>query len=186
MEKHPILQNDILRYKKNKFAANFALLALVFNCLYFIHLYAVHQADIYTVLIGGSVILNLFVLLAGFYSSEGIKGYKKVFAYPLFVLGGVQIVRIFIYPTIGLAKGWLTGNFMLGISMTPAANFIVMTLWLALSAACFIVSGVYGFIIARKLEKFQAQLDNGEIDIDQVLAEVTDGNSVVQQEANNG
>ena len=33
--KHSVLQDDILRYKKNKFAGNFALLALVFNCFIF-------------------------------------------------------------------------------------------------------------------------------------------------------
>ena len=65
-EINPVIQDDILRYKKNKFAANFALLALVFNCLYFMLFYSINITGLYTILLGLSVIANLFILLIGF------------------------------------------------------------------------------------------------------------------------
>ena len=70
MEKNPVLQDDILRYKKNKFASGFALLALVFNCLYFALLYSILSTDLYKLQLGFSVIINLLVLLIGFYASR--------------------------------------------------------------------------------------------------------------------
>ncbi len=167
-----IVQDDILRYKKNKFAAMLALLALVFNCLYFMLFYSVNQNTLYTMLIGGSVILNLLVLLMGFFASEGIKGYNKKFSYLLLGLGVVQFVRIFIYPTIGMANGWLEGNFYFEIPMSSAANGTFFIIYLALSSACFIGSAVHGYIVASRLEAFQAKIDSGEINIDETLKEM--------------
>ena len=121
MEKNPVIQGDILRYKKNKFAASFALLALVFNCLYFTVLYAICTAELYRLAIGVSVILNLVILLSGFYASEGIKGYNKKFAIVLLVLAVIQIIRVFYYPVVGATKGWLNyDNLYFGIKMTAA------------------------------------------------------------------
>ncbi|MDE6690781.1 MAG: hypothetical protein K2K04_02310 [Clostridia bacterium] len=171
-EKNPILQDDILRYKKNKLAANLALLAIVFNCLYFMILYSVHATKIYTFVVGGSVILNLLVLLIGFFASEGIKGYNKKFTIVLFVLAAVQIARIFVYPTIGMAKGWLKGNFYLGIKMTEALNGVVMIVFLVASAACFILSGIYGYIMAQRLEKFTKKIESGELSVEETLKEL--------------
>lgn len=173
MDNRSVLQDDILRYKKNRFASSFALLALVFNCLYFTILYAICITDLYKVALGFSVIINLLVLLAGFYASEGIKGYNKKFSIVLIVLAVVQIIRIFYYPVIGAAKGWLNdNNHYFGISMNGAANTTLMIIYLAASAACFIVSAVQGYIVARRLEVFQKQLDNGEVSVEASLAEI--------------
>lgn len=173
MEKNSVLQDDILRYKKNRFASSFALLALVFNCLYFTILYAICATDLYRVALGFSVIVNLLVLLAGFYASEGIKGYNKKFSIVLIVLAVVQIIRIFYYPVIGASKGWLDdGNHYFGITMNGAANTTLMIIYLVGSAACFIVSAVQGFIVARRLEVFQKKLENGEISVEATLAEI--------------
>ena len=173
MDNRSILQDDILRYKKNKFASSFAILALVFNCLYFTILYAVCSTDLYKVALGFSVIVNLLVLLTGFYASEGIKGYNKKFAIVLIVLAAVQIIRIIYYPIVGAAKGWIADdNHYFGITMNKAANSTLMVIYLAGSAACFIVSAVQGFIVARRLEVFQKKLDDGEISVEATLAEI--------------
>ena len=37
--KNPVIQNDIMRYKKNKLASLLAIAGLVFGCVYFIVLY---------------------------------------------------------------------------------------------------------------------------------------------------
>lgn len=173
MDKISVIQDDILRYKKNKFASSFAILALVFNCLYFTLLYAVCETALYKVALGFSVIVNLLVLLTGFYASEGIKGYNKKFSIVLIVLAAVQVIRIIYYPIIGVAKGWLADdNHYFGISMNNTANSILMIIYLAASAACFIVSAVQGFIVARRLEVFQKKLDDGEVSVETAIAEI--------------
>lgn len=198
MDNNSIIRDDILRYKKNKFASSFALLALVFNCLYFSVIYAISAVQsMFDVWMGISVIVNLLVLLMGFYASEGVKGYNKNFAYVLFALAVLQLVRIIYYPSIGMAKEWLVGNFFFGITMTNASNGVLMIVFLVASAACFIVSAVHGFIVARKLESFQKKLDNGEVSIENALAEVEaaesgvaivdgDAGKLSSEEVNNG
>lgn len=114
-----IIQTDIYRYKKNKLAANLALLGLVFNCLYIMLLYGIKLANagddtktrFVSLTIGFSVILTLVVLLATFLASEGIKGYNKKYTIILFVLAAFQIFRIFGYPLYGLRNGLLTVNY---------------------------------------------------------------------------
>ena len=171
--KNPIIQDDILRYKKNKFASSFALLALVFNCLYFTVLYAVCNSTMYKPSIGYSVVVNLFVLLIGFYSSEGIKGYNKKFSIVLLVLGVVQALRIIYYPVVGLSSGWINdSNHYFGIVMTGKSNAALMIIYLAASAACFVLSAVQGYIVAKRLEIFQKKLDDGEVSIDKTLKDL--------------
>ena len=175
MEKNPVLQDDILRYKKNKFASGFALLALVFNCLYFALLYSILSTDLYKLQLGFSVIINLLVLLIGFYASEGIKGYNKKFSIVLIVLAAVQLLRIIYYPGIGAAKNWLRdSNIYFGVIMNNSTNATMMIIYLVASAACFIVSAVQGFIVARRLEVFQKKLDNGEVSVEETLKEINE------------
>lgn len=171
-DSNPVLQDDILRYKKNKFASGFALLALVFNCLYFMLFYSVNNSSLYVLLLGLSVIVNLFVLLFGFFCSEGIKGYNDKFAYILFVLAAVQIVRIFIFPLRGLKNDWLWGNFYFGVEMKSPLQGTILIIFLVASAACFTVAGVQGLIMALRLKKFQKKIDNGEISVEETLKQV--------------
>ncbi len=187
VEKDTILQNDILHYKKNKFAGNFALLALVFNCLYFTMLYAIHSADIYKPLIGLSVIVNLLVMLAGFFCSEGIKNYNKKFSIALFVLAAVQIVRIFVYPLTGMVDGWMQGNYYFGAQMSTAGNGVVLIIYLVASAACFIVAGINGLLVALRLEHFDKKLQSGEISVEKELAALDEAERTSSAgEVNNG
>lgn len=184
MDKNSVLQDDILRYKKNKFASSFALLALVFDCLYFTILYAVCSTPLYKVALGFSVIINLLVLLAGFYASEGIKGYNKKFAIVLIVLAVVQIIRVIYYPVIGAARGWLKDdNLYFGIKMSNAANATMMIIYLVGSAACFIVAAVQGYIVAKRLEVFQKKIDNGEVSVEETLAEINAAEAAKEAEA---
>lgn len=180
--KNPILQDDILRYKKNKFASSFALLALVFNCLYFALFYSILSTPLYKVQMGVSVIINLLVLLVGFYSSEGIKGYNKKFSIVLIVLAAVQVVRIIYYPIVGASKGWLEdSNIYFWVRMNNSANATLLVIWLAASTACFIVSAVQGFIVAKRLENFQKKLDNGEVSVEETLKEVEAAEAAVAE-----
>ncbi|MBD5631982.1 MAG: hypothetical protein HDP34_01970 [Clostridia bacterium] len=162
-----IIQHDILRYKSNKLASSLALLGLVFNCLYFMLLYAYTDSYFQTITIGFSVILTLVVLLITFLSSEGVKGYNKKFTYVLLVIAAFQILRIFGYPLYGLRHQLLTAGYF-GFYPTAEQSwveFVILTVYLCASAACLIASAVLGWIQATKHENFQKKIDNGEVDV---------------------
>ena len=171
-----IIANDILRYKKNKLASSLALLGLVFNCLYFMILYAMPKEEFTTIKIGLSIVLTLVILLVIFLSSEGVKGYNKIFSIVLLVVAAFQILRIFGYPLQGLTKNLLVkadNNHTIGYFGIYPKNsgmfFALMTIYLAASAACLIASAVIGWIYAARLEKFQKQLDSGEISVESAI-----------------
>lgn len=178
-----LLHDDIRRYKTNKLAASLALLAIVFNCLYFCLLYSFRDSFFGTWRLGVSVILTLMVLLITFLSSEGIKGYNKKFAIPLIVLAVVQIIRMFGLPLEALRNdvsngvaNQITGGALnmryFGVDLTPTASYIILVVWLAISAACLIASAVIGYINSVKLESFNKKIESGEVVIEDVLAEM--------------
>jgi len=183
-ENQKIITNDISRYKKNKLAANLALLGLVFNCLYFMLLYGIKSVhtEFDSLRIGFSVILTLVFLLATFLASEGVKGYNKKFSIVLLVLAVWQIFRIFGYPLYGLKNELLTVNYFwldlkydpetgeaLNTAFVNTSEFIILVVYLCASAACLIASAIIGWTRAVQLEKFQKQLDAGEISVEKTL-----------------
>lgn len=181
MEKNKTIQDDILRYKKNKLASSLAILGLVFSCLYFMLFYSINHTSIYTLLVGFSVVLTLAVLLVAFYSSESVKNYKRVFCIVLLVLAAIQIVRIFIYPVqvMKLSSEFVAAKpgseekfvtFYFGAGLVPAAAGTILVVYLAASAGCFIASAVSGYISATRLEKHVKAVESGEIDMDNLLS----------------
>lgn len=180
-ENQKIIQKDIMRYKTNKLAANLALLGLAFNCLYFMLFYSMNNSYFYTIEIGISVILTLVVLLLVFYSSVGVKGYVKKFSYVLWVLAGIQILRLIFGPVFA-ASGitwFLSGSFenvmtnhYFGIDLDTTACCILLVLYLALSAGCLIASGIVGFVRSTKLSHFNKQLENGEVSVEKAIKEL--------------
>lgn len=178
-----IIHHDLKRYKSNKLASSLALLAIVFNCLYFCLLYSFRDRYFATWRLGVSVILTLIVLLVTFLSSEGIKSYNKLFIIPLLVLAAVQIIRMFglpleaiKYDTANGVAAELTGGALnmryFGIDLSPAASYTLLVIWLAASAACLIASGIIGYINSVKLESFNKKIESGEIVIEKTLAEM--------------
>lgn len=165
-----VIQNDILRYKKNKLASSLALLGVIFDALYLMLFYSINDKSFYILLIGVSVIVNLLVLLFGFFASEGIKNYNIKFCPVLIVLAVIQIVRIFILPLRGLKGEYLTGHYF-GVELKSGGMFTILLIYLVASAACFVLSAVYGFLIAMKHDKHVKAVESGEIDMDKVLEE---------------
>ncbi|MBP5740532.1 MAG: hypothetical protein J6W59_02085 [Bacteroidales bacterium] len=86
-----LIKKDLLRFTKNKLAANLILAAIAVNALYFVSIY---RSDVgsyyYKLFIGGSILYNLVFMLVAFLSSEGVKNYKIGYAYTAIVLGLLQ------------------------------------------------------------------------------------------------
>ncbi len=180
-----IIHSDILRYKTNKLPATFALLGIVFSCLYFCLLYGFRSNFFSNWQIGISVILTLFSLLITFLASEGIKGYNKKFVIVLIVLAAIQIIRIFGIPLSALRYDIANGNTMadetstlytryFGVDLAPWTCFVFLTLWLCASAACLIASAVIGYINCVRLEAFNKKIESGEISVEKTIKEMNE------------
>lgn len=192
MTSQNIINTDVYRYKRNKLAANLALLGLFIECLFFMVLYAINFTAYATVLIGGSIILNLCVLLLTFLASEGIKVYNKKYAIVLLVIGVIQIVRIFIYPldmlTDGSVLGYTTSFSSLtvryfGVNLGASEVAAVLIVYLVLSAACILASALIGYIKAVQLEKFNKDLAEGAYTVEGALADLDAQDAAAAAEA---
>jgi uncharacterized membrane protein len=152
------IKKDRLRYTKNKLSSTLAILAIVFDALYFISLYS---SDVgryfYTYIIGASIVYNLLFLLCTFLSSEGVKSYKLSYAILLIVVGALQIVRIFYIP-MNAHSTLVT----VGTESVPAMSdgqFNRIVIYLTLSAAACIAGGIIGIIKTRTLENYKKQIN---------------------------
>ena len=176
--KNPVIQNDIMRYKKNKLGANLAILGLALGCLYFLVLYAQVKNNnfYYTWEIAFDVIYNLFFLLFVFLFSEQVKNYnRKMFPLQLLV-GLLQIARIFWLPLAGITHtmAGLNGD----VTIITAGTFIAMMVFLAASGACIIASAIIGFIRSKSVENFTKKMEAGEVDLDGELKKDENGGGV--------
>lgn len=172
---NPIIKSDILRYKKNKLGANLALLGLAAGCIYFLTLYKqVNNGNYYyTWWIAFDVIYNLFFLLFTFLFSEQVKGYDRSLFPVQMAVGGLQIARIFWLPMcgyLGIAHDGIA-KMARGV-VIDFGTFFGLSIFLAISGACIIVSGIIGFIRSKEVENFNKKLENGEVDIDATLKEL--------------
>ncbi len=175
--KNPVVQNDIMRYKKNKLSGNLALLSIVFECLYFLFMYKQtcgniprkfdNGTPVYTYQMGISVILNLVLLLTIFLSSEELKGYNKKFCYVVWVIAAIQLIRIVGYPITTYNSSYNNGKKWI----FEIDTLIILIAMLVASAGCLIAAGVTGFITSTRLEKYKKDLDAGMIDLDAALKE---------------
>jgi len=152
-----MIKTDRLRYTKNKLSSTLAILAIVFDCLYFISLYSSDVGSyFYSYSIGASVVYNLLFLLAVFLSSEGVKSYKLGYAVALIAVGVMQIVRIFYIPMKAHSATVKLGAETVA-AMTDG-QFAYVVICLAISAAAAIAAGVIGIIKHLTLKNYQAYL----------------------------
>ena len=159
MNEERTIRLDRMRFTKNTMSANFALLAILFDILFFISIYETNAGSYYyNILIGASILYNLIFLLAAFLASEGVKNYNIGYAFLLIPLGAVQVVRIFIYPVkahaaeIAGAAGEMT-------KVMGTAQFVRVVLYLALSALCCFAGAVVGIRRSRALSAHLASLN---------------------------
>lgn len=171
MDSKKIIKDDILCYKKNKFASMFALLGLVFTALYFTLLYSVNNTFFYTIYMGLSVIVTLILLLVAFLSSESVKNYRKTYCIVLLVLAALNIGRIFFYPLNGLKEKAFEGSVYFWTKMPNGAIFSFLVIYLVASAACYVAAAVFGYLYAVRLEKHLKAVESGKVDVGAALKE---------------
>ena len=145
---------DRMRYTKNTTSSRLAILAIVFDALFFISLYKSDCGTYYyTILIGASIIYNLVFMLTTFLASEGVKNYQKNYTWLLLALGCGQIIRIFIYPMQAHSA------VVDGVQVMGDGQFIRMIVYLCLSAACLFASAVINWRKTRALAAHIASLE---------------------------
>jgi FlaA1/EpsC-like NDP-sugar epimerase len=158
MNEEKKIELDRMRFTKNSTAANFALLAILFDVMFFISIYESNVGSwYYNILIGASILYNLVFMLAAFLCSEGIKNYKVSYSYVMFALGIIQIVRIFIYPMRAKAATVVVTE--QPVQVMGAGQFMRCVVYLVLSAACLIVGALIGYTRGRALQAHLATLD---------------------------
>lgn len=152
------IKKDRLRYSKNKLSSGLALLAILFNALYFVSIYKTDVGSYYyNYMLGISVIYNLLFMLTAFLSSEGVKSYKLNYSIVLIGLGIGQIVRIFIMPLSAFNAIIKLGD--VEESVMGSDQFTWICICLIASAALCIISGIIAFIKTRTLTAYQAELN---------------------------
>ena len=153
------IQKDRMRYTKDKFSSSLVLLAIVFDCLYFVSIY---QSDVstwyYNWIIGASIICNLLFLLMAFLASEGIKNRKTGFTVPLLALGIFQIIRIFYLP----AKAHAATVVIAGVETAVMGDgqYWYTVICLAVSAVCCIFAAVNSHSNNKKLAAHMQTIEN--------------------------
>lgn len=151
------IRKDRMRFTKNTLSSNLAILAIIFDVLYFVSIY---QSDVgswyYQILIGASILYNLVFLLAAFLSSEGIKNYDVNYAYLLIALGVGQIVRIFILP----AKAHAAVVTLQGAETAVMTNgqYTYVVGCLIASAVCCLVAAAVGMQKTKTLNDYLASM----------------------------
>lgn len=159
MNDEKTIQLDRMRFTKNTTSANLALLAILFNVLFFISIYESDKGSwYYTILVGASILYNLIFLLAAFLASEGVKNYNIGYAYLLFVLGAGQLIRIMIYPMKAHAATVMIQDQAVGVMGN--GQFMRVTLYLVLSAVCCFAAGAIGVQKSKALSAHLASMED--------------------------
>ena len=146
-------QLDRMRYTRNTASSRLAILAIVFDVLYFI---SVYKSDVgsyyYTITIGASIIYNLVFLLTVFLCSEGVKNYQVGYSWLMIALGAGQLVRILILP-MNAHQTEVSGAPVMG-----DAQFVRIVIYLIASAACLFVGAIINLQKSRALRAHLAGL----------------------------
>lgn len=148
---------DRMRYTKNTLSSRLAILAIVFDVLYFVSVYRINVDYYYSLLMGASILYNLVFMLATFLASEGVKNYRRGFSWLLCALGLVQIARIFILPASAHAAVVTVGGQEL--AAMGDAQFVRVVIYLTASAVCLFAAALVNFKKSRALQAHIAGLE---------------------------
>lgn len=150
---------DRMRYEKNKICSNLAILAILFNALFFVSIY---KSDVgtwyYEIMIGASIVYNLLFMMIVFLISEGSKNYKVGYSWLAIAVGALQFVRLFIYPRLAhAATTQATGEI---VQVMKDAQYVRVIIYLILSGSCLILSAVIGIKKHASLQKHLEAIQN--------------------------
>ena len=155
-----VIKKDRLRFTKNKLSATLCYLAILFNVFYFVNIYSSDVDNYYySITIGASVVYNLLFLLFAFLCSEGVKNYSKNYSIFIAILGVLQIGRIFYIPMKAHSATITTAE--TEIMVMDDKQFAFVVVFLCVSAACAIASGVIGYIKTVTLENYKKETGLG-------------------------
>ncbi|MCR4793363.1 MAG: hypothetical protein K5871_11470 [Lachnospiraceae bacterium] len=152
---------DRMRYTKNTLSAGLAYLAILFDVVYFINIYA---SDInyevgtyyYQMRMGISIVYNLLFMLAAFLCSEGVKSYKRNYSFFLIFIGIIQVVRIFLLPLKATQADYAVGDVV--TKVMGKGQFTLVSAYLLASGACCVISAVVGLIRCGELSSHEKAL----------------------------
>ena len=152
---------DRMRFVKNTSSSRLCYLAILLNVLYFVSIY---KSDVgswyYQILVGGSIVYNLLFMLITFLCSEGVKSYQKKYTRVLYVLGALQVCRIFILPMRAHDATVKLSGADTVVMQTP--QFIRVIVYLAGSAVCLLIAAVINQRKCRALEEHAKTLNAKE------------------------
>lgn len=150
---------DRMRYTKDSFSSTLVILAIVFDCLYFVSIY---QSDVgtyyYNWVIGVSIVYNLIFLLAAFLASESVKNRKNGYSGILILLGIIQIGRVFFLPAKAHAATALVNG--VEVPVMGDKQYIYVAACLVLSAVCCIVAAVVSAKNNKMLADYMRSIEN--------------------------
>lgn len=166
------VRNEKLRYQKNSLAYTLGLLACVVSVLAgFIGLNTM-KASAMTIV---KILMNIIILLLGFASTENVKKYRFSASIFMFVFAGISLLRIFWYPRLMFQywndykdsgdEGVLSKHFSKIMfndtdqwrGYLPANGIfrgILMMILLIISTVLFALSGYFGLVKTRKLQRY--------------------------------
>lgn len=148
---------DRMRYVKDSAPSNLAILAVVFDILYFVLIYKINNEFFYNFSIGISVVVNLLFMLFGFWCSIEVKNYHGKFGFLMIFLGIVQIVRIFAFPMRAHGAVSVVGEQT--VQVMNNAQFITSIVYLVASAACMVCGGLLSMKNSKTLQDHLASLE---------------------------
>lgn len=139
-----MIKKDRMRYTNDKLSSMLVLIAIVFDCLYFVNIY---QSDVgsyyYTWVSGASIIYNLIFLLAAFLASESVKNRKSGYSGLLLVLGIMQVVRVFYLPAKAHAATAMVNG--AEVAVMDDKQYLYVVACLLISAVCCIVPAITSY-----------------------------------------
>lgn len=151
------LKLDRMRYVKDSLPSTFAILAIVFDVLYFVLIYRINNEFFYTYMIGISIVVNLLFMLFGFWCSIEVQNYHGKFGYFMIALGIVQIIRIFVYPVKAHAATVLQGELL--IPVMSNGLYMQSVIYLVASAALMICGGLMSIRNSKILQNYLSSLE---------------------------
>ena len=148
---------DRMRYVTDSVPSSLAILAVVFDILYFVLIYKINNEFFYNFTMGVSIVANLLVMLFGFWCSIEVKNYHGKFGIFMICLGVVQIIRIMFYPMQAHNATTLVGEDL--VKVMSNAEFIKSLIYLLASAGCFIVGGLMSMKNSKTLNDYLKTLE---------------------------